>query len=661
MKEKSLKLLGLAVLLCLRFISPNQLSAQTHTGTSSVTTAWSHHQFNVNVAGVIGRSNIVLVQPNLKANQAMPLGNGRLGVAVWSASGFTAQLNRSDTMPYRYSPGQVILPGLSTLTLASNYAGKLDLYDGEFQEQGSGMTAVAYVQPDTDTLIIDVSGANPNQIQSAQLKLWPPRQPHASVTGSVGLLSETWVDDKNPGASGRTFGSLSAITAEGRNLSSVVTDPLTITVSVLPYKDGHYRIIVAAPHYDGSEDAKAIAAKALRETASATHKLWWNGFWQRAGFIKITSPDGVGEYMENLRNIYLYSAAAESRGIYPGSQAGVADLFSSVKDNHHWDPSAFWHWNLRMQVAANLGAGLPELNMPYFNLYRNNLKNIENWTTKHMQRRPGICIPETMRFNGMGIEYEVWDSDHPHGASDCDAASRPYYNARTLSTGAEVPLWIWQQYLQTEDYRFLANNYPVIAGSARFLLAYSKQGTDGLMHTSPSNAHETQWDTTDPTTDIAAKMALYPVAIQAAKLLGKDTELVRELKAALPKIPSFPRVEPATPFTLLPASSDAQGNDVIADSYRPAIQIDNAENIGLEPVWPYNLIGDTSPLFALARRTYAHRPFPTKEDWSLDPIQAARLGLGSEVGSTLVKLTETYQRYVNGFANWGGKVGEFYV
>ena len=79
--------------------------------------------------------------------------------------------------------------------------------------------------------------------------------------------------------------------------------------------------------------------------------------------------------MENLRALYLYSAASESGGEFPGSQAGVADMLGSAA-KHNWDPAAFWHWNLRMQVAANLSAGVPELNSPYFHLYRENLSNI---------------------------------------------------------------------------------------------------------------------------------------------------------------------------------------------------------------------------------------------------------------------------------------------
>jgi lysophospholipase L1-like esterase len=628
--------------------------------TASNSTAWHDGEFHVDVAGVIGRSDIVLGRANVDAGEALPLGNGRLGVAVWAADGLTAQLNRADTLPERLSPGQVVIPGLAAMTQAKDFAGRLDIYNGEILEQGGGMHAAVYVQPGTDTLVIDVTGANAELQQTAKLMLWAPRVPKALTKGTVGLLSQAWVDDQEPESSGRHFGSLSAITALGRDVSVSVADPLTVVVSFRPYADGHFRILVGAPHFDGGQDAYATAQHALAEAAADVHRPWWHSYWQRAGFMKIDSADGSGEYTENLRAIYLFAAAAEKGVEYPGSQAGVADMLSSARDAHRWAPSAFWHWNLRMMVAANLGAGVEDLNAPYFNLYLENLPAIESWTKTYMKGRPGGCVPETMRFNGKGIEYESSWTPISIGR-DCDADFRPYYNSRTLSTGAEVSLWIWQQYLATGDRRFLAENYPVMASSARFLLAYEKAGPDGLLHTSPSNAHETQWDVTDPTTDIAAARALYPVVIQSAKLLGRDLDLVRQLETALPKIPPFPRIPEKGSRTLMPVSADADGQDVIAESYLPGAPIHNAENIGLEPLWPYDLIGDDSPMFELAKRTYEHRPYVGVADWSFDPVQAARLGLGDEVRSMLLKVTEHSQHSINGFANWDKKYGEFYV
>jgi hypothetical protein len=100
---------------------------------------------------------------------------------------------------------------------------------------------------------------------------------------------------------------------------------------------------------------------------------------------------------------------------------------------------------------------------------------------------------------------------------------------------------------------------------------------------------------------------------------------------------------------------------VSAESYQPGAVDHNVENIGLEPVWPYNLIGDTSPLFALARRTYEHRAFQISADWAYDPIQAARLGMGSEVGATLNAMAQKFQKFPNGLAKWEAADHEFYV
>jgi len=624
----------------------------------------------VEYPGLIGRSDIVLERPNSEPSQAMPLGNGRLGVAVWAANGLTAQLNRVDTLPDRVPVARLEVSSLASMSKAKDYSGRLDLYNAVFQEHGGNEHAVIFVDRASDNLVIDVSGADPNELQTARLILAPPRAPKAQATGEMAILSETWTDDSQPGASGRKFGSLAAITALGRQVAAKVVDTNSVVVTFRAFADGHFRIVIAAPSFnaDGGP-AEAVARKTFRTVVGdrtnvkEAHDQWWHEFWQRAGLMKITSADGAGEYLENLRALYLYSAAAQSGGEYPGSQAGVADMFSSVP-THNWDPGAFWHWNLRMQVAANLSAGLPELNAPYFNLYRDNLGNIQQWTRKHMRGLPGICVPETMRFNGQGIEYETWDASAPIVALNCDAGFKPYYNARTISTGTEVSLWIWQQYLATNDRAFLEHNFPVMAESARFLLAYeapNHEAEDGMSHTSPSNAHETQWDIQDPTTDLAARTALYRATMEAAQTLGVEPSLVSQLKVAAKKIPPLPRTEAAVPRTLLTAEADAEGNDVIADSYLPAAENHNVENLGLEPVWPYDLIGDTSPLFELAKRTYAHRPYPVNQDWSFDPIQAGRLGLRDEVRSTLIQLTEKYQTFVNGYANWGGKTGEFYI
>lgn len=633
------------------------------------TTAWRHGHFAVDVPGVVGRSDVVLGQPNMQAAQSMPLGNGSLGAAVWSADGLTAQLNRADTLPDRLSPGQVEIPGLSALTGASDYRGRLDLYDGAFVESGGGMTATSFVEAGSDTLVVDVTGADPAVTQTATLHLWQPRTPTAAADGAIGTLAQSWTDTGRPGSSGETFGAMAGITAGGREVRASVADPLTVQVSFRPDADGDYRIVVACPRWTGG-DAQAAARRLIGGDASASARAlaaaqqrWWHGYWNHVGLMRLSSADGTAQYLENVRTVSLYAAAAERGTVRPGSQAGVADLFDYAQDTHSWDPASYWGWNLRMLVTADLGAGAFADNDAYFAMYRDDLPTTASWTSSQFNGLSGACTPETMRFNGVGIQVHQ-SATGAWGAKpylDCSAQGPANYNARTLSSGGEVALFIWQTYQQTDDIGFLRQNYPVMAAWATFMLDYAKVGSDGYLHTDPSNAHETQWDVADPTTDIAAMDAVFPDVAAAAKLLHRDSALVARIDAALPKILPFPRTDATTRTQQLPPAADATGQDVIGMSYDQAATVHNVENLGLEPVWPYGLIGDSGPLTALARRTFTDRPNVETNDWSLDPIDAARLGLPDQVARTLADLTEKYQGMVSGLAAFGGNRPEPYA
>ena len=620
---------------------------------ATATTAWQNGSFSIDTANVVRRSDIVLGKANTSPTQFVPLGNGTLGAAVWAANGFTAQLNRSDTFPDRKSPGQLVIPGLSTLTGAADFTGYLDPYDGMLHESGGGMTLTAYVRSDTAQLVVDVTGANPNSTQTAQVKLWSGRSPSAQASGATATLAETWVDNSGQGASGQTFGSLAGVSAGGRNVSASNPDSLTAQVAFNPNTDGSFRVIVAAPAWTGG-DALATANSVLNgdttkasSALTAAHLAWWHNYWSTAGLIKISSADGSGEYVENLRTLYLYDAAAERGGSVPGSQAGVADLFNFSQDHQDWFPAGYWFWNLRMQVQANLSAGESSLNDPVLNLYQSNVNAITSWTSSKVPGKQGLCVPETMRFNGNGY-YTGSESN-----ASCDSTIAPSYNSLTYTSGAEIALWVWQEYLATDNLSLLTNDYPLISGSARFLLSAATTGSDGLLHTQ-ANAHETQWNVTDPTTDIAAMQALFPVAVKAAQTLGVDSALVTQLNAAIPKIPQLPRTDTATQTQLLTASSDASGNDMIGLSTQPTATRHNSENLGLEAVWPYNLIGDSGTLTALAKRTYTSRSYVNGNDWTNDPLDAARLGLASEVKSDLLAATKSYQAYPSGLASFTG-------
>jgi hypothetical protein len=632
---------------------------------TSPTTAWSHGQFVENTQGVVDRSDVVLGAPNYAPGQSLALGNGRLGVSAWAAGGFTAQLNRDDTMPARKSPGDVQIPGLAALTGARDFHGRLDLYDGVLTESGGGMTAKAWVPADTDELVVDVTGADPTVPQTASVSLWAGRTPTATASGAVGTLAETWVDNTGVDPSGQTFGSLAGITAGGRQVSASVTSSTQVTVRFTPNPDGSYRIIVAAPQWAGGSAKSTAQATATTLLARDTHagerallaaqQQWWHGYWAHAGLIEASSADGTADYLENVRTIYLYVEALSMRGTLPGSQAGVADLVDYAQDQSDWDPSAYWLWNLRTQLSANMSSGNFALNTPIFDMYLRDIPNLQAWTMQQMSGHPGICVPETMRFNGNGTY------NGGLGNASCSEQASPSYNALDLSSGPEIATWIWQQYQDTHDLAFLRKYYPLLQQTATFLLSYQTLGSDGLLH-AVANAHETQWAVQDPTTDIVAMRTLFPETVQAAALLHVDKPLSVRLSRAETEIPDYPRTDEQTKQQLLPASADATGTDVIADSYQPAAPLENGENIGLEPVWPWDQISDQDgALTQLADRTYTNRPNVNAADWSLDAIDAARLDLPAQVEQELVSNTERYQSLIGGLAKGSPSEGDPYL
>src|SRR3954471_22067377 len=140
------------------------------------TTAWSGNQFQVDTFNLVRRSNIVLGRAPTLAKQSMDLGNGSFGVAAWAANGFTAQLNRADTLPNHRSAGQLVIPGLAAMTSAADYTATVDLYDATYRQSGGGMTATTYVRADKDELVVDVTGADPASAQTATIDLQAGRK-----------------------------------------------------------------------------------------------------------------------------------------------------------------------------------------------------------------------------------------------------------------------------------------------------------------------------------------------------------------------------------------------------------------------------------------------------------------------------------------------------
>jgi hypothetical protein len=594
-------------------------SATTKTSTVSDTTAWRGGQMQVDTPGVVSRSDLVLEDPAWREEQSMPLGNGRLGAAVWNRDGLTVQLNRNDTFPNLKTAGRLVVPGLMSLATASDYRGRVDLYDAQLRQSGGGMSARTYVRADVDQLVLEVTGAPADKPQTAELRLPANRTPSTYASDGVAALAETF------SASDGTTGAVAAMTADARGVSAAVVDSDTVRLTFTPQRDGSFRLVVGVPSYTGgnlataSKDAVAGAAQSRVDVA---HLAWWHRFWdQRVAPIRISSADGTGEYMEALRAQQLYTTASTQRNELPTGQAGAANMLYPWPDSAV-SPSTWFHFNLRQQVFANYGAGTASFNAPYLRLYTEHLQQMEAVTRQHWPAAEGVCVPELINYDGTTTD-------------GCDSDEDPVWTNRILTGGLEVSHDVWETYRYTGNASYLDQGYPLMREVAKFYLSLLQPGDDGRLHLHHVNSFETQWDTTDPTTDVAGMRMMFPVIAQLAKSRG-DADLATRLEAAVPKLPELP----TTTREDVPVVAWSATNE-------PA---KNTQNTDMEALYPWAQLDAGS---ALMQSTFDKRVFPQTREWSEDPIWAARLHRPDEMEKLLVQGTKDLQKFPNGFSVHG--------
>ena len=112
--------------------------------------------------------------------------------------------------------------------------------------------------------------------------------------------------------------------------------------------------------------------------------------------------------------------------------------------------------------------------------------------------------------------------------------------------GAWLCFNMWEHYLFTLDKDYLKNiAYPYIHESVRFCLDYMFEDENGMLLTGPSNSPENCYIYNgksarlclSPTMDTEVISGLLEFYIEAEQILGLDSELAAEAKAALPKLP----------------------------------------------------------------------------------------------------------------------------
>jgi alpha-L-fucosidase 2 len=233
-----------------------------------------------------------------------------------------------------------------------------------------------------------------------------------------------------------------------------------------------------------------------------------------------TDIDLAALYFQNGR--YLLMSSTRVGSLPPNLQGLWASQISTP-----WNGDYHLNINLQMNLWPAEVGNLSELQLPLVDYVKSLVKPGENTAKVYYNSRGWVT-------HMLG---NVWGFTSP--------SEDPSWGA-TNTSGAWLCQHLWQHYEFTLDKDYLASVYPVLKGAAEFFSdMLVKDPRSGYLVTAPTTSPENAYFTADgarvnicagSTMDNQIVRELFTNTITAAELLGKDNDLIHELKAKREKL-----------------------------------------------------------------------------------------------------------------------------
>lgn len=245
---------------------------------------------------------------------------------------------------------------------------------------------------------------------------------------------------------------------------------------------------------------------------------------ERLGRIKAGKSDNglFALYFQYGR--YLLMGSSRYPAVLPANLQGIWN-----KDlNAPWNSDFHTNINLQMNYWPAEVCNLPETSVILSEFVKRltvpgavtakEMYGTDGWTMHHL----------TDPFGRTGVADGVW--------------------GLTPTNGPWMTFTLYEHYLYTRDNDFLEKTaYPVLKGSAQFLLGFLIQSPEGFLVTNPSTSPENRYYlpgsketaqlTYSATIDIQTVNAVFDYFTEAAEILHIDEDLVKKVKEAQSKLP----------------------------------------------------------------------------------------------------------------------------
>ena len=636
-------------------------------------------RFKVDLESFLSQHEIIYKTMPTRAEDGLPVGNGRVGALVYFPGHFGASISKIDVWDNRQPPVVDIdhtkllelLKNREIVSLRNTGIGKpedfpypspkicgrlkiespqskrgagfeqrLSLYEAKVETKSGAEKYTTFICPEKNIMAVKFTGSERKVIEL--------HRETDKVMGKAPLMGSEgrcfWVDYTFP--DGFRYVMLAATSVEPCKIEKE-SNRVRATVEISSSEDPFLLLTVFTT--GDCQDPLKAAKKAIEEgfrigyeSLIAETKKWWSGFWRKS-FIDLDD-----DFLENLWYFQLYQLASTSRGDYA---PGLFGLWNAT-DKPPWHGD-YHEVNEQITYYPIFTANHQELGEPFYETFFRMLPTIKE-DTKRFYGIEGAKYPHAM--NAVGKEIEV---SKAQGTSGCPSI-RYWYMQCASALYAQV---YWWHYLYTRDREFLKNRaYPVIKECTKFYQGYLSKDNMGKYYIYPSYSPEQgPWFTKNPTIDLAMIRFLFRAVIKAAEELSADEKESINWQEILEHLDAYPQDED----TLL-ESADIGKEDELWELYpeeEKKIKIVAKEGKNycfrhisiLYPIYP---TGEFDKRDAIFKRTfdYTQKNLAISDCASFAKTHlaccAARLGMGDKALNILYDLALSMFLKPNGFFSY---------
>jgi hypothetical protein len=655
-------------------------------------TLLSFNLFSQNPQG----SNITWNQPGNSSKASMPLGNGDIGLNLWTDDQGNISFFISKTDAWEEN-GRLLKIGKVDINLSPNpfpdkntFVQTLNLHDGTIEiSAGKAPNSVGIkVWVDANNPVIHFDASVPERTRiTAKTDIWRTEADTIKKLeiSDINFYPETYgptviqpdvlmnLSDQvawyhqNPELPGFRL-NLKAQGLDGFNLDNPLKDRIFGAVmsgkkfvkkdnTTLISKKGKERslAIVVLTQQPTTPEKWLAEAENIRKKDNSTnkvqqhdlHKNWWHNFWQRSWIDvscsdTITTPLGIvkqGDVLSRGYALQRFVNACGSRGKFPVKFNGSIftvdyDGTESYGDYRRWG-TGYWWQNTRLPLLSMPASGDFEMMQPLFNMYAAQLP-LAKYRTNMAFGHEGAYFAECVYFWG-AVFTESWGNKPISELPDCIQQSR--WHKFEWVSGLELVSMMYDYYLYTQDIKFVQETMlPLAEQVVLFFEQHYDKDENGLLKFEPSQALETWWDCTNALPEVAGMNYL------AMKLKSLPTEIMSEsLKDLLSRIEN---ILPPIPTRLL------ENKEMLAPAQRFENK-PNVENPELYAVFPFKLYGKGKPDIELAINAYYARTDSGFFGWRQEDIFASLLGLTDEAKRGILIRASNWDKQHRFPAFWG--------